>query len=812
MLPLAFVLFFLSGAFSLVYEITWVRAVTLEFGSTTLAVSTVVSTFMAGLALGAWLAGRRADRMTRPLRTYGLLELALGAYALATPILFRLILRPAGDLAAATSGNFLALSILRFLASALVLLPPTALMGATLPVLSRLYAALRNEGARGAGLLYGINTLGALAGTLAAGFALLPSIGMTWTLVATAALNVTVGAVALLAGRNLQTTPGAPCAPSDPRQPPTILIAVAFTGFAAMVCQVTWTRVLALLLGGSVYAFTAVLAVFLAGLGVGAAATAAFVRGAPARARRAFAVLAMLSALAVWLSSATFPYLPELFHRWFWSWGMDHRFDRVLLAQLAISAAVILLPVLCMGGLFPLAARALAPGTNDTGRGVGAIYAWNTAGCIAGAASAAFLLVPIVGIRGALLVALALQCAGGAVIAVATRPLAASAAIVFTAAALLMPAWDQKLMTSGIYEYAADRPPDQADTVRRWRDTGFKLLFYRDGLTATVTVTEDLLSPDHDLYISTNGKIDGSSHLDMPTQRLCAHLPLLLHPNPRQVCVIGLGTGCTAGSATLHPVERVTVVEIERAIVDGARLFAPHNHDVHSNGRADVRVTDGRLFLRLHPAAFDVVISEPSNPWLAGTSDLFTVDFFRRGAAALREDGLFCQWVQLYGMSPENVRTLVRTFLEVFPHAYLATTLAGTDVLLLGSTRPFVPDLRRAETRFSRVASDLADNRVGIRDIYDFAARFRMGPDELRRYAGQGPLHTDDLPVIAYRAPQDKYRNTRDENERLVSRHARGIGPYLSEEAPFLKALAQAYRRFLPAGREAAECERPAGE
>jgi spermidine synthase len=819
-LVLTFAIFFFSGAFSLIYEVAWVRALTLEFGSTTLAVSTVVSVFMGGLALGSWLAGKRADALERPLRVYGILELLIGAYALLTPILFKTLLPAISALGVALSGSFLALSILRFLAAAVILLPPTVLMGATLPVLSRLFAARQRDGGLGAGLLYAVNTLGALAGTLLAGFALLPTLGLAWTLLSTAILNLAAAAVAVAAGRK-EVVPASTAVTASPAPPADWppFVAVALTGFAAMACQVTWTRILALLLGGSAYAFTTVLAVFLAGLGLGAALAALLVRAAPDRAKMAFYGLGLGSAVAVCLSAVAFPHLPGLFHRLYFKLKMAEAFEGVVVAQFAISAAVLLVPVLLMGGLFPMAARIVVQSAETTGRGVGLLYAWNTVGAIAGAALAAFLLIPEAGIRGTLLIALALQCAGAAAVVrrhARSRALVSGAGGLVLAAVLLMPGWDRQLMTCGMYEYAWSTTPEDTKADQ-------KLLFYRDGLTATVTVTESQFSENKDLYIISNGKIDGSSHYDMGTQRLSAHLPLLFHPDPRQVCVIGFGTGCTAGSTSLHPVEKVTVVEIERAMVEGARHFARHNHDVHNNrSKVEIRETDGRLFLGLHPASFDAVISEPSNPWQAGQSDLFTVEYFRRAAASLREGGLFCQWVQIYQLSPENVRTLFRTFLEVFPHAYLASSILETDTLLLGSTRPFVPDLGRAEERLAKlraVAADLADERVNIDGVYDVAARIRMGPDDLRAYAAEGPLHTDDLPIIAYRAPRDKYSNTRRENEMLLAESAHGLGPYLAaapgtveERRKRLESLAAACRKFLPSGREAATCERLARE
>jgi spermidine synthase len=279
-----------------------------------------------------------------------------------------------------------------------------------------------------------------------------------------------------------------------------------------------------------------------------------------------------------------------------------------------------------------------------------------------------------------------------------------------------------------------------------------------------------------------------------------------------------MGTGSTAGSATLHPeVSNVAVVEIESAMVEGARHFRDHNHDVHSNEKVKIHITDGRLFLRLRPASFDVITSEPSNPWLAGPSDLFTAEFFELGARALREDGIFCQWVQIYGMSPENLKTIVRTFVSVFPNSLLLTAVPESDLLLVGFKGPLRLDISLAMERMQQplIRDDLSDERLGINTFYDLAARFRMDSSDIQSFVQQGPLHTDDLPVIAYRAPRDMYLDTREQNMRELARFARGIGPGLrnipgsaEQRRLFFETLAAAYRRFLPEGMEALICDR----
>jgi spermidine synthase len=825
---LVFGFFFLSGAFALVYEVSWVRAMTLLFGSTSLAASTVLSVFMGGLALGAWLSGRRADRLGAPLTTYGVIEVALSLYALLTPWLFRWVLPVFEWFGGSVSDAVLPISLFRFAVVAVLLLPPTALMGATLPILSRFYAQRRSDPGRGAGLLYGLNTLGAFAGTVAAGLLLLPTLGLHLSIVTAALANLALGTTAFLLGRSAESSRVAPArTPSgtwtEPVEDsgisfPPILFAVALTGFAAMVSEVAWTRILVLALGASVYAFTVMLATFLAGLGLGAAGVAKFLRADPVHARRVFYGLALLAALTLCVSSAASQQMPELFRSLFWSLGLPKAPGWIVPVQFAIAAALMVVPAFVMGGLFPAALRIVVRDAERVGKGVGGVYAWNTLGTILGSFAAGFALIPWLGIRGALLVAASAQCASALIVSLGGKREPRSALGVALAAGAiplmvwLTPPWHQQVMTSAMYDYAGRHDSVGVLGLERRLGQLQELLYYRDGLTATVTVSRDVVSEKRDLYIATNGKIDGSSHFDMPTQRLLAHVPILFHPAPREVAVIGMGTGSTAGSAALHDaVERVTVVEIEAAMVEGAVHFREHNHAVHEDPKVDIRIADGRLFLRLHPASFDVITSEPSNPWLAGSSDLFTTEFFRLSARALREGGLFCQWVQLYAIAPDNLRTIVRTFADVFPHVYLVSSILETDVLLLGSLDPLPLDVERARLRMQDavIGTDLADPRVGVESVHQLAARIRMGPSEIRSFVGSGPLHTDDLPIIAYRAPKDLYRETRKANADLLARSARGVSPYVVGLPPsrdarlaFFSDLAAAYRAILPGGSE----------
>ena len=825
--PIILILFFFSGAFALVYEVSWVRAFTLEFGSTSLAVATVLTLFMGGMAMGAHWIRPRVDRLTRPLTLYGAAETALALYALVTPLLFRTVLPLFSRAAAGIAEQVLALSLFRFLACALLLAVPTLLMGVTLPLLTRFHVrggverdearrdSAKRDGARGGGLLYGVNTVGAFAGTLAAGYALLPAVGLTRTIQIAAAGNLILGLIAIALGRRGEReAEAAPAAGSGPVKFDPVYIAIALTGFSAMACEVIWTRVLVLTLGGSVYAFTLVLATFLAGLGLGAALFALSRPRQPERAVMLFYTLCLAGACAVTLTAALFSRLPHWFLNLFWTLNLLESPGKVIYIQALLAAAVMLIPALILGGLFPAAAAVVIRSPRSAGAGIAGLYAWNTLGSILGSFCAGFFAIPMLGIRGALQALLPLYAAA-AVLAVwrhrRRRHALAAAVVLLAVLVLLTPPWHRKLMTSAMYNYAYHL---RKMSSGRWTDlmrSRIDLLFYQDGLTATVTVTEDARSPRRTRGIAVNGKYDGSSDRDMANQRLLAHIPLLLHRDPETVCIIGMGTGCTAGSAALNPQHRVTVAEIEPAVIKGAAFFASDNHEVLRDPGVEIRATDGRLLLNLSPSAYDVIISEPSNPWLSGPSDLFTLDFFQLSQRALKPGGLFCQWLHIYSLAPENVRTIVRTFTKIYPHTYLISSRPEVDMLLLGCRDPLRLDPGRIGERMAApaIARDLSDPRVGVNSPADLLARFRMGPAEVKGYAGAGPINSDDAPIIAYRAPADLYRRTVEENMALLARHSRGAAPYLdlssipeTERSRFLSALAMACRDFLGDGAE----------
>ncbi|HSD79985.1 MAG TPA: fused MFS/spermidine synthase, partial [Solirubrobacteraceae bacterium] len=764
------------------YEVVWLRWLVQLFGATTLAVSTILTAFMGGLALGSWLGGRAAPRLARPLRAYGLLELAIGAYALLLPLTLDAVPPLLARLGATEASSFGALSLARFgLAGALLLLP-TACMGATLPILAQALATEAGRLGGRVGRLYAVNTAGAVVGTAAAGLALLPAVGVSVTNRLAVALNLAVGLAALAAAGRLPApapAPGGPAPASGPAGPAprrvavTALAAVAASGALAMVYEVGWTRALALVLGSSVYAFTVMLTTFLVGLAAGSYVAARRVDRL-AEPGLALAVVQLGIALAALAGVAGLGELPWLFLRLFaWSEG---RHGVLLALEFLLSGALILGPALLSGAVFPLAVRLAAAGRASAGRVVGRLYALNTVGAIAGSFAGGFLLLPAAGIRGTLVLAIVvnLGCALAVLLLVGARravlmPLAGAIAALALAVPALAPAWPALTMSSGVAVYARSLAPlSRAQFEARRRRV--QLLFYEEGLTTTVSVERD----GRAVFLRVNGKTDASSGVDMPTQVLLGHLPVLLHPAPRDAVVIGLGSGVSVGAALRHPLARVTVVELEPAVVTASRFF----DDVSGRPLADPRtrlvVNDARNFLLLTRERVDVIVSEPSNPWMTGAASLFTREFFELARARLRPGGVFGQWVQLYSLAPETLRTIVATFAAVFPHAAVFQTASG-DTVLVGSLAPIHPDFGALAARMAApaVAADL--RRVGIAGPDDLLVRLVLDAEDVPRFAHGAVVNTDDNAHVEFTAPRTLYVDAVAENvQRLTDAFAGG--------------------------------------
>jgi spermidine synthase len=837
-LPIIAFLFFASGATALVYEVAWLRSLILVFGSTAFAVSTILTSFMAGLAAGSYAVGRWVDRQTNPLRVYGALEVGIGVYALAVPHMFDALQPLYRWLWVSLEPSAYVFTVIRFLLCFVVLFLPAAMMGGTLPALARFATGVPRKLAASVGGLYGVNTLGAFLGTLIAGFFLLSSYGLGATVRIAAVANLVIGTTALaLAWQRRRTAVAegaaaqAPAGPvvkeSQPGRgvetasgPLAVTVAFALTGFAALVLEVAWTRVLALVIGPSVYAFSLMLAAFLAGLGLGSLMFSWAIGRFRWTGVAPFAGLAAAAGYLAFITLLAFHRLPPLYWRLFRSWGgAEGAPGAVFTIGLLLSGLVMLLPTLAMGGLFPAALEGFGLSRRGAGRGVGGLYAANSGGSIAGAFAAGFVLIPLVGLQTTVLVAAWLYLAVAAGLWwLAGRPrrtarlgpvLAAGLAL---AMYLTAPPWNRLLMSSGVYHYGREtRESASGSESDGEAGLAYEEVFYREGMVSTVLVAREYgvygrsgADSVPSMILVTNGKADASSVFDMPTQVLSAHIPLLLHRQPRRVLVIGLASGTTAGSALRHNIESLDVVEIEPAVVEASHAFDFVNGRPLDDPRTHLSVADGRTFLLQGAERYDVIISEPSNPWITGVSNLFTLEFFQLARARLAEGGIFTQWIQMYGLSPESLEVVLRTFRTAFPEVYVFNTIPYADLLLVGATAPLRIDPLQIERRAgAEVRADL--RRVEVESTAELLARGRLGPKELTELveSASGPevLNTDDNAWIEFRAPLDLHRRTRGANEQLIEAFARGLGRYLEANDPealaaFRAELAGEYRKL----------------
>ncbi len=770
---LLFVAAVFSGGAALLYQLLWARQLSLVFGNAVEAVATVVATFMAGLGIGAALAARFADRLPTASRrrVYAVLEVGIAASAVLVPW--------AGDQLVPWLAPFYLtdhparLVLARVLGSALLLLPPTVLMGATLPILTVLLAPRPEDLGRASGQLYAVNTLGALAGSLGGALALIPALGVRGTTLTAVALNVAAAAVVLAMPPDEAALPEEGAASSgrtekgrkrkEPRAaeavserlPPFVPLFASFlAGLAALANEVAWTRALVLLIGPTSFAFAFVLSAVIAGVALGSALAA---RPAPRTRRPARWLVALLAAGAL-SSLAVIAVVPRAVVP-LGAVVRTHADDmgRLLWMEAGFVLLLLLAPASLSGAVFPFAVRLLADTRGGTGRPVGRVLAWNTAGAIVGSLAAGFLALPRLGLETSLYAAALVSCAAAALVLVATsrRPLALAAAALVLAAPVaarrVAGPWDRELLSSGVYKYAAYATSRDILGQMRAGD----LLFYREGSAATVSVKR----LGGTLSLAVDGKVDATDTVDMLTQRMLAHVPLLLLEAPREVLVIGLGSGVTAGSALAHGA-RVDAVEISREVAEAAELFRHANGDALRSPHLRLVVGDGRNHLRLFSKRYDVIISEPSNPWMAGVSSLFTSDFFRSARERLAAGGLFCQWAHIYNLSLTDLQTVVASFTDAFPHSALFLLNEG-DLLLVGGDTPIEappPDVLAKRMAAPLVRADL--DGVEVRDAYAFGSLYTIGGKALAEWARAAERHTDDRPVLELRAPRSIHADT----------------------------------------------------
>ncbi|HEY9869575.1 MAG TPA: fused MFS/spermidine synthase [Candidatus Obscuribacterales bacterium] len=757
-------LFLASGFSSLIYQVVWTRLLVLVFGSTTLATSTVLAVFMGGLALGSFAAGKLADRVKRPLLWYGVLEGAIGIWALVAPLLFEGALPLYRFVWQEAHPTFLLASLVRFGVASAILLVPTACMGATLPLLSRFVAtSLQLVGAR-VGTLYAVNTAGAVGGALWSGLILLPEIGMRATTMVAAGINfvllLLVLAMAPGAEKLQQEEAQRAKEGETPAEAPGVIrlifVVFAVSGAVSMVYEVAWTRALLMIIGSSTYAFTVMLSTFLIGIFAGSLLCARLID----RTRQPlpwFAITEMLVFLCAFLALFQFNLLP------WWNLQINAALpdnpDAAMLARFLLAGTILLPLSSCIGATFPIAVKACTRQIAGVGGTVGTLYAANTLGAIVGAFAAGFALIPLIGVEKTICAAAVTNFLLGTALFVPVSTVGTRVKIVSILSCLALIGWI--VLRPGIWDRTilSFAQPERRkliseplefksfdDFVKTMHQRG-RVVFWRDGSSSNVAVWESASKVHHSLV--TNGHIDGSDGGDMPVQVLLAGFPLMLKPEAKDVGVVGWGTGVTAGTTTRFPVESITVIELEPSVVQASPFFHHVNHAPENDRRVTVEYNDARNYLLATERKFDVLISEPSNPWQAGVCNLFTSEYFKICRACLKPGGIFSLWLQTNEVAPDNMRSVLGALGSAFPYQ-LAMAATPSNLVVLASDAPLTIDQDKLDKMLANkaIASELS--RVGVKSSNALIGRFQADSQGIARLAAGHPPNIDDTNHLEY--------------------------------------------------------------
>ncbi|NVO00877.1 MAG: fused MFS/spermidine synthase, partial [Geobacteraceae bacterium] len=800
-------IFFLSGAAALVHEIIWSRYLSLVFGGSHLAITTVLTVFMAGLALGSFLIGRVIDRKKRLLRLFAFLELGVGLSAFLFLGLMQIYPPVYVTLAQHLPESPFYLSVIRITFATFALIVPTTLMGGTLPVLTAFSSRVMKGAGTRLSFLYGCNTLGAVCGAAATGFVMLQSFSVSTTLTLAAAVNILVSLSAFALER-MGTEPTIEELPAEQDKGPAsqqslwlpsklVLLGIGVSGFCAMGYEVLWNRVLSIAIGASSYGFTLLLMAFLSGIGLGSAAFGVVSRIRLKRwgefsSRTAvifFGLIQIVIAAAALTSSAQFGHLPgytAFLHDYFTKLlSGAEQFQAVQLANFILAFTVMFIPAFFMGVAFPLAGEIHCRFKRSVGSAVGEVLSINTIGAIAGAAASGFLFIYQFGIQRSLQIFILINFCYGLLLLASVFfgknifRLVAALSVAVLMVPLFAPGgwhlWDPKLYA--IYQSNKPEIYGTDDEINEML-ANMDVRYYSEGTQSIVSAVQS----NDTLFFITNGRVEASNaHQDMQCQYVLGHLPMLLHKNPRNVFVLGTGSGMTLGAVSVHPsVENITLAEIEPGVLGVAKVFGIDNHYIlnRPDPRLKVVFNDGRNHLLTTKDRFDVITADPVHPWFSGSGYLYSTEYFKLASQRLKPGGIICQWLPLYELTEANLKSVVKTIRENF--AYTMIWVTHYDAEIIASNSPIVIDENELKKRMQvpEIAGDLRQIKMSRPE--EFLSFFLMGSVGTKGYSHGGRLNTDDNLYLEMSAPKSiGMEYLRAGNLATLFKHREKLNPYL---------------------------------
>jgi len=824
-LTLLYLCFFLSGIAGLIYEVAWSRYLALFVGSTGEAHVIILSTYMGGLALGAFLLGRIVDRVADPLWLYIKLEIAIGVLGATYPLFFE----PIRDLFIFVSrvmdlspGGMRLASII---SACLTILLPTTLMGGTLPVLGRYL--IRSEEAIGRQIsnLYYLNSFGAVIGSLVAGFWLIRTVGLHGSMWVAAALNFGVVALAFVLARSGgidSTSPVALPAEAKDERPAaavrharTAAVVIGISGFVSMVYEVAWIRLLTLVLGSSSFSFSVMLAAFIFGIALGSFLLS--LKKSDGNYYRILGWCEVAIGLTALISIMFYEHLPVVLNQLRLSIPQEAKyFSHYEFIKFSLCFAVMVVPTIFMGATLPAASRVIAEGVGTLGRRVGGTFAINTVGTMLGAIIAGFVFLPWIGIRQTIELAVGANLLLGLIVLATDAPVA-SRAILRPATALALsiivpiiyfvksPSWDQRVFSSAVFRL---RTRVESLDALKTRLEKREFVYYKDGTDATIAVARDPIprGEGFNLSLLINGKPDASTDTDMQTQLTLGHLPMVIHPDPKSVLVVGLGSGVSLGATALHDAELLECLELIPEVIEAARFFAPYNNDVLDNPHARIIRQDAKTHLLVTQNKYDVIINEPTNPWIAGVAGLFSTEYFEVAKARMNPGGLFVQWFQVYELEDATLESMIATLQKTFPYAALFN-FSGADVAVVASTEPFSPDFQRMEGILAqpKIARNLA--RQGIHGALPILNMQMINQSETAApITTSTRINSDLLPILEYEASRGFFVGTHALGIRSLDRRGMSTAEeqslWIHQFNPRMPPKEEVFTSFLPSFRK----------
>ena len=739
-LPALLLLFVGSGCAALIYEVVWFQLLQLSIGSSTVSLSVLLGVFMGGMCLGSLLLPRYLNPRQHPLKVYAYLELGIALCGLLVLFLVPVL----GNLYTSIAGSGGISVVLRAVVASICLIPPTLLMGATLPAIAR-FVETTPRGVSWLGFFYGGNLVGAVAGSLLAGFYLLPVHDMSFATFTAVAINVIVALLAIaVASRTPHTVitdveiPTSPLIDRTPEGTRTVYLAIALSGLTALGAEVVWTRLLSLIFGATAYTFSLILAVFLVGLGIGSSVGAALARNVRnPRAALGWMQLGICLGLfwAAYAASSSLPY---------WPINPSIRTETVFIRQMdLVRAAFVMLPgAILWGASFPLALAAVAKRGQDSARLVGGVYAANTVGAIVGALLTGLVLIGIFGSRTAEQVLIGVAATSSLLLLTSAGVRAGATAVLVIGIAV----------GAGLLARFVPDVPGILIAYGRYAVTWLgqnEIIYKGEGITASVAVSQ---TPNGVRNYHNAGKVQASSEpQDMRLQRMLGHITTLVPAAPNRVLVIGCGAGVTAGAVSIDPlVTNQTIAEIEPLVPRVvSKYFAEHNFDVIANPKVHVQYDDARHYLLTTKEKFDAITSDPLDPWVKGAATLYTREFFNEVKNHLKPGGVVTLFVQLYESSEAAVKSEIATFLEAFPNGAVFANTAngqGYDLVLFGQVEGRKINVDAVQARLSdpanaRIAQSLRE--IGIYSAVDLFGTYAGRASDMKNWLSDAQINTD---------------------------------------------------------------------